>query len=464
MSYRGPAMASDAVRARWNDALEEAAQAGLERVSASDAELAAYQTDNLRAVVATAKERSPWHAARLRAVDDDSLTSRDLSPIPRMTKADMMANWDRVVTDPQLTLTIASAHLESLERTGQFDFCLGRFVVVATGGSTGLRGVFAFDVNSFAGSNAQNLTRVRASRSLPGVPSPPGRVVQGRVTARAPTHLSTALGAIVAGNAMDVVELPAGLPIAEIVAGLNRAQPNALMVYPSALHRLAVEAQAGRLRIEPVMIGAVGEPLLPETMALVEDAFGVGARNLYGASEAYIAQAARPGDRHLNTCDNAFLELGDEHNRPVRPGERSAKILLTNLHNHLQPLLRYELTDEVAEYTGHPPVPWSGRWIEPPLGRMDDWFTYGEASVHPHLFRSRLANEPAIVQYQVIQTQRGASIFVVIDGPLDPQALAGRLESDLAAHVHAPELRIEVVDAIERHAASGKLKRFVPMA
>jgi phenylacetate-CoA ligase len=68
------------------------------------------------------------------------------------------------------------------------------------------------------------------------------------------------------------------------------------------------------------------------------------------------------------------------------------------------------------------------------------------------------------VQYQVIQTQRGASIFVVVGGPFDTQALAGRLESDLAAHVHAPAVRIEVVNAIERHAASGKLKRFVPMA
>jgi phenylacetate-CoA ligase len=457
-------MSAGAMRARWSDALEEAAQAGLARLSATNAELAAYQTDKLRAVVATAKERSPWHAARLHDVDVDSLTSTDLSPIPTMTKADLMANWDRVVTDPELTLSIASAHLESLERTGRFDFCLGRFVVVATGGSTGLRGVIAFDVDSFAGSIAQNRTRSIASQSLPGVPSPTGRVVQARVTARAPTHLSTAIGAIVGGSFMDVVELPAVLPIAEIVAGLNRAQPNALMVYPSALHRLAIEAQAGRLRIEPMRIGAAGEPLLPETMALVEDAFGVGARNAYAASEGYIAEAARPGDRPLSTGDNAILELVDEHNRPVRPGERSAKILLTNLHNHLQPLLRYELTDEVAEYIGPRPAPWSGRWIEPPLGRMDDWFTYGAASVHPHLFRSRLANEPAIVQYQVFQTQRGASVSVVVDGPLDTQGLAERLRSDLAAHVDAPAVRVEVVDAIERHAASGKLKRFVPMA
>lgn len=261
---------------------------------------------------------------------------------------------------------------------------------------------------------------------------------------------------------MDVIELPAVLPITEIVAGLNRCQPNALMVYPSALHRLAIEAQAGRLTIEPVIIAVTGEPLLPETMPLVEDAFGVGARNVYGASEAYIGEAPRPGERPLITGDNAILEFVDEHNRPVIPGERSAKILLTNLHNHLQPLLRYELTDEVAEYSGPRTVPWSGRWIEPPLGRMDDWFTYGEASVHPHLFRSRLANEPAVAQYQVLQTQRGASVLMVVDGPLDTRALARRLEVDLAAHVPDPAVTIEVVDAIERHAASGKLKRFVP--
>jgi phenylacetate-CoA ligase len=128
-----------------------------------------------------------------------------------------------------------------------------------------------------------------------------------------------------------------------------------------------------------------------------------------------------------------------------------------------QPLIRYELSDEVAEYVGPPPVPWSGRWIEPPMGRMDDWFTFGDAAVHPHLFRSRLTNEPAIAEYQVVQTPTGASVHVVADGQFDAQEIVRRLEGDLSMHVAHPVVTIDVVDALERHGASGKLRRFVPL-
>jgi len=35
----------------------------------------------------------------------------------------------------------------------------------------------------------------------------------------------------------------------------------------------------------------------------------------------------------------------DAENRPTPLGQTSAKVLITNLHNHTQPLIRYELTD-----------------------------------------------------------------------------------------------------------------------
>jgi hypothetical protein len=54
-------------------------------------------------------------------------------------------------------------------------------------------------------------------------------------------------------------------------------------------------------------------------------------------------------------------------------------------------------------------------------------------------------------------------VRVIADGSIDVAGLARRLEKDLAAHLDDPEVSIEIVEAIERHAASGKLKRFVPL-
>ncbi|WP_222598752.1 hypothetical protein, partial [Klebsiella sp. Kps] len=61
---------------------------------------------------------SPWHARRLAHVDPDTLTGDDLSIIPVMTKADVMANWDDVVTDRRLTLELAEAHLVQVASGG----------------------------------------------------------------------------------------------------------------------------------------------------------------------------------------------------------------------------------------------------------------------------------------------------------------------------------------------------------
>ena len=43
------------------------------------------------------------------------------------------------------------------------------------------------------------------------------------------------------------------------------------------------------------------------------------------------------------------IEIVDENNRAVSPGQPGAKVLLTNLINYAQPLIRYELTDSVVE-------------------------------------------------------------------------------------------------------------------
>lgn len=300
-------------------------------------------------------------------------------------------------------------------------------MVVASGGSTGQRGVFAYDRDALAGNAAPNLAHLTVRQELLGMSPPSAPPVQARVTARAPTHLSTAVSAIITGGPVQAVQVPATLPIPEMVGRLNEARPDLLMSYPSALHRLAVEALDGNLQIE------LGETILP-------------------------------GDTMLHVGDTTIIEPVDEANRPIAPGERSAKVLLTNLHNHLQPLIRYELTDEVTEHTGPRPLPWSGRWIEPPIGRMDDWFAYGSAQVHPHLFRSRLGEDEAVVEYQVLQTDRGATVRIVATADVRSEQLARRLEDDLASHgVDDPRVTIEVVDGIDRHASTGKLKRFVPI-
>jgi phenylacetate-coenzyme A ligase PaaK-like adenylate-forming protein len=97
----------------------------------------------------------------------------------------------------------------------------------------------------------------------------------------------------------------------------------------------------------PREIWTGGETLSPAVRAHIESGLGGVLRNSYGASE-FLAmgwECAR-GHMHLN-ADWVILEPVDEKRRPVPAGEPACSVLLTSLANHVQPLIRYELGDQV---------------------------------------------------------------------------------------------------------------------
>ena len=59
-----------------------------------------------------------------------------------------------------------------------------------------------------------------------------------------------------------------------------------------------------------------------------------------------IAYACTEGWLHVN-ADWVLLEPVDAEHRPMPPGEPSHTVLLTNLANRVQPIIRYDLGDSV---------------------------------------------------------------------------------------------------------------------
>jgi phenylacetate-coenzyme A ligase PaaK-like adenylate-forming protein len=111
------------------------------------------------------------------------------------------------------------------------------------------------------------------------------------------------------------------------------------------------------------------------------------------------------------------------------------------------------------------PGPWAGRRIADVEGRLDEVFTYPNGvAVHPHLIRSILTRASVVVEYQIRQTGFGIDALLRANGDIDCSALAAELTAGLR-RVGLPDPRVEiaVVDRLERHAQSGKLKRFIPL-
>ena len=151
---------------------------------------------------------------------------------------------------------------------------------------------------------------------------------------------------------------------------------------------------------------------------------------------------------------------------PVPAGVRAAKIYVTNLINvDPLPLIRYEITDEVTLLEDQCPCGSTRRLVDDIQGRLDDSFTYSDVGVvHPHVFRSRLGRERHVVEYQVVQTPRGATIELCCNGKVDLESVRQGLIGDLQRlGLTDPQVGILSVDAIKR-VVSGKLRRFVPLA
>ena len=137
-------------------------------------------------------------------------------------------------------------------------------------------------------------------------------------------------------------------PVAELVEALNSYAPTVIATYPTVAVLLADEARRGALRFRPRELWTGGETLGPAVRRRIEQALGCTVRNSYGASEFLtMGWECGHGRMHLN-ADWVMLEPIDDHGSAVSPGQPSCSTLLTHLANTVQPLIRYDLGDQVT--------------------------------------------------------------------------------------------------------------------
>jgi phenylacetate-CoA ligase len=442
------------LRARHATDRDAALPRYLDQLRWSASELRTERERRMRILLATAKARSPWHRDRLRHVDAATFTERDLPSLPTMSKDDLMDNFEGVVTDTRLTRDVVDAYVE---RPPENLYLFDRYLVLASGGSSGRRGVFVYDWEGFVAHHCQ-IIRWTVRNALPAL---------------APwANLAAPRGAHVTWISFAVFPPPVGvtniaptLPLGEIVERLNALQPKRLSGYASTLALLAGAVRSGRLTIAPQAVSTCGEPLLPEARAEIEAVWPVHVYNYYGMSEGPYAFPCKAGDAMHLPDDLCYVEPVDEAGRPVPPGTPAAKLLVTNLFNLTEPLIRYEVTDQVMVVPEPCPCGVESRRIDQVHGRADDLFTYaGGVRVHPLTIRAPLGRHRHVVEYQVIQTERGIRVRFCANGPVDPAALSATIATGLRdCGLSDPEVTLEQVPELSRQ-VSGKMKRFVPLA
>jgi phenylacetate-coenzyme A ligase PaaK-like adenylate-forming protein len=424
------------------------------RRSWSREQLLDHQRRALRNLVAFAAAESPYYREALGSLADGEDVA--LEDLPTLSKATLMDEWDRVVTDPELRLADVEEHLE----TGSPEPFRGEYRIFSTGGSTGMRGVF---VN---GSRDFELTMAGFMRPIVelGV-RPETRLLS--IGSPSPFHLSNQVFAAFRDGRAGSPPLDVSMPLVRIVAAANAYRPDLVITYPSILRLLAEEQLDGRLAIEPASVGTGSEALGDEVRERVREAWGIEALDVYVSTEGGMmaGECLEHCGRHVWE-DMVILEPVDERNRPVPPGTPSHRVLLTNLWYRAQPLIRYELADSVTFAEGPNPTGRPYQRIERIDGRSADILRLpaaggGDVPVHPFHLRAPFGRLPEVRQYQIERDEDALRVRIVLAAGAERDVPA-RVETALLASIASagavpPRVEVEPVDQIARKGAGAKL-------
>jgi phenylacetate-CoA ligase len=447
------------------------------RLHWSPQKIARLQERRWRRLLKYACSHSAYYRERFRGID---LTRCRPTDLPTLTKAEMMAHFDEIVTDRRISRADVERFIsDPANLTRHY---LGKYAVCHTSGSQGQPAIVVQarrklflgieaqlarggDLHSLAG---WYLKRIHQPVRFAVITQKPGFYPTGALF----SHLSQMHVRI-----LEFLHLSVFDRVEELVERLNEFQPEFIASYASSLATLAREEIEGRLRLCPKAelrhLINMSEPLPEEMRVLVERAFGIHVANLYSMAEcmALTVGCDREGGSHLNS-DLAMLEVVDADDRPVPEGTQGAKVLMTNLYNRIQPLIRYEIGDRVTISPSACPCGSPFPLIAPVMSRSDDRFWIEQNGSYreiPYfLFLAALHHCTDMAEHQVLQTARNQ--FVVRVAPQPGKILSReRLDRYIGESVAAEGLdgilkwTVDIVPEIGPNAHTGKMHRVVSL-
>jgi phenylacetate-coenzyme A ligase PaaK-like adenylate-forming protein len=259
-------------------------------------------------------------------------------------------------------------------------------------------------------------------------------------------------------------------PLQEVVDELNAFDPTILSAYPSVMEQLAEEQLAGRLHLRPVLTEIAGESSSSEASSRMASAFGCEIHNAYGASEfPFFAFSCSHGWLHVSS-DWVILEPVNEDLQPTPAGTPSHTVLLTNLANRIQPIIRYDLGDSVLVKPDACPC---GSHL-PAIrvaGRRDDVLRMitsegNTVAILPLAIGSVVEETPGVQRFQIIQAgPTSLRVRLTVQHDRNADVVWQTLVSNVRAYLETQGLsNVDVVRTNEppvQSATSGKFRQVI---
>lgn len=386
---------------------------------ATAAEIERRRQMRLASLVRYARDRSAFYGERYLGLGPGEPSLEDLPPV---TKPELMDHFDAWVTDPAVSRAVVDSFVADPRRIGEP--LLGKYFVCSTSGTTGNPGLFVYDATPVMVFRALTLRADLSWLAARDWMALAGRGFRWASVVGTGGHFGGAGWVEFQRHRNPVLRrayrvFSAQDPLDELVERLSAFDPAILLGYPSSMALIA-EAQAeGRCRLRPILVVTAGESIDAAEADLLSAAFAAPCHELYGASEfLQIAFDCPHGWLHVN-ADWVILEPVDDEYRPTPAGEPSYTVLVTNLANRVQPIIRYDLGDSVTVKQDRCPcgVPLPAIRV---TGRRDDVLEFAAPD-------GRTVRIPPLAIGTVVE--RTASVHRSQLVQIDPSTLRVRLEA-----------------------------------
>lgn len=390
--------------------------------------LVSYQHKRLLSLVSYAVSRSSFYRELYKGIKISK--DLELGSLPVINKTMMMDDFDRFVTDPRIKLKELKSHIRQLSGDEQY---LGEYRVITTSGSTGQKGIYVFNMREWAASIATGGRGLLVSGVLPSITA---RLKESKIYPQNPMHMSyrMAVGSISGLKNAQLLNIASS--IESIVSALNAFQPEVLTTYPSMASLLAIEQIEGRLDIQPKIINTAAEMRTEEMEMNIRKAWDADLFNMYGSTEMGGNHECS-FHRGIHMFDDySLIEVVDEKNQPVPDGTPGFKLLITNLFDYTQPLIRYEISDMVTMSTETCPCGRPFKMLSDIEGRNNDLIYLPndkgqDVLIHSIHFFNALGVVKEVAEYQVLQEKDRIVIRVVLRKDASEDGVADEIKDNL---------------------------------
>ncbi|OPL09409.1 MAG: hypothetical protein AVO33_00345 [delta proteobacterium ML8_F1] len=411
----------------------------------------AYQLKELKKLYRYAIAHSPFYRDLYRDAPFNSIS--DFYKLPVIDKKRMMDHFTELNTCGLVKEEVSDFALRRETEKAYLQYYKDRYVVGLSSGTSGNKGLFITEREL-----TERLPFVFLARS--GIPLrllPFKILFMLRVFNQGFNDINADFISLSYLSTME--------PVDRVIQTINALGINILMAPPSMINRLLPEVR--RITADIRLVVTYAEVLSPVEKDRFKEVFKTEVIEIYQASEGQMASACRLGHLHINE-DLVFVELYDAEGCLIgEPGVVGHRMIITNLVNYAQPLIRYEMNDMIVL---DEPCPCGSKFrrIKQVLGRHDDilYFRRGDEIqyVFPDLFvRWIIVTSDDIREFKVIQHRLNeitVDLDLLVPNAGIPDLLKAKLLRELAAYgIQNPEISINL-KRIELPREKNKFKRF----